>query len=149
MIALPTASTHVTGLREDAAPRGVEVVVLQRGALPTVTADARGLRNLLGNLIQNAVIFSPDHAVVHVHAARMGQQVEIVVADDGPGVDPHDIPRLLRPFEQGENALTRRSEGAGLGLPIVELLCTAMGGRLKLSSAPGQGLTARVHLPAG
>lgn len=136
-------------LREDAAPRGVEVVVLQRGVLPTVTADARGLRNLLGNLIQNAVIFSPDHAVVHVHAARMGEQVEIVVADDGPGVDPHDIPRLLRPFEQGENALTRRSEGAGLGLPIVELLCTAMGGRLKLSSAPGQGLTARVHLPAG
>ena len=87
--------------------------------------------------------------MVHVHAARMGEQVEIVVADDGPGVDPHDIPRLLRPFEQGENALTRRSEGAGLGLPIVELLCTAMGGRLKLSSAPGQGLTARVHLPAG
>ena len=114
-----------------------------------MTADARGLRNLLGNLIQNAVIFSPDHAVVHVHAVRTGQQVEIVVADDGPGVDPHDIPRLLRPFEQGENALTRRSEGAGLGLPIVELLCTAMGGRLKLSSAPGQGLTARVHLPAG
>ncbi|MBA4013950.1 MAG: sensor histidine kinase [Phenylobacterium sp.] len=136
------------GLREETAPRGVEVIVLQRGRLPAVTADARGLRNLLGNLIQNAVIFSPDRAVVRVHANRVGDQVEIAVVDDGPGVDPQDIPRLLQPFEQGENALTRRSEGAGLGLPIVELLCTAMGGRLKLSSAPGQGLTARVRLPA-
>ena len=137
------------GLRDETAPRGVGVAVLQRGALPAVTADARGLRNLLGNLIQNAIVFSPDHAVVRVYAARMGEQVEISVVDDGPGVDPQDIPRLLRPFEQGENALTRRSEGAGLGLPIVELLCTAMGGRLQLSSAPGQGLTARVRLPAG
>ncbi|CAN7487488.1 HAMP domain-containing histidine kinase [Phenylobacterium sp. LjRoot164] len=137
------------GLREDTGPRGVEVIVLQRGALPSVTADARGLRNLLGNLIQNAVIFSPDRAVVRVYATLAGDHVEIAVVDDGPGVDPQDIPRLLRPFEQGENALTRRSEGAGLGLPIVELLCTAMGGRLQLSSAPGQGLTARVRLPAG
>lgn len=136
-------------LREDAGPRGVEVVVLQRGGLPAVTADARGLRNLLGNLVQNAVIFSPEGAVVRVHATSVGDEVEIAVVDDGPGVDPQDIPRLLRPFEQGENALTRRSEGAGLGLPIVELLCTAMGGQLKLSSAPGQGLTARVRLPAG
>lgn len=137
------------GLREDTTPRGVEVIVLQRGCLPSVTADARGLRNLLSNLIQNAVIFSPERAVVRVYATRVGEHVEIAVVDDGPGVDPQDIPRLLRPFEQGENALTRRSEGAGLGLPIVELLCTAMGGRLQLSSAPDQGLTARVRLPAG
>ena len=137
------------GLREDTTPRGVEVIVLQRGCLPSVTADARGLRNLLSNLIQNAVIFSPDRAVVRIYATRVGEHVEIAVVDDGPGVDPQDIPRLLRPFEQGENALTRRSEGAGLGLPIVELLCTAMGGRLQLSSAPDQGLTARVRLPAG
>ncbi|WP_312161612.1 HAMP domain-containing sensor histidine kinase [Phenylobacterium sp.] len=136
------------GLREETTPRGVVVTVESRGALPTVTADARGLRNLLGNLIQNAVIFSPEGAPVQVWTERDGPWVDISVADRGPGVDPQDIPRLLQPFEQGENALTRRSEGAGLGLPIVELLCTAMGGRLKLSSAPGEGLTARVRLPA-
>ncbi len=136
------------GLREETAPRGVVVLVESRGMLPAVTADARGLRNLLGNLIQNAVIFSPEGAVVRVRAERGGAYVDISVSDHGPGVDPQDIPRLLQPFEQGENALTRRSEGAGLGLPIVELLCTAMGGRLKLSSAPGEGLTARVRLPA-
>lgn len=136
------------GLREETAPRGVTVLIEGRGALPALTADARGLRNLLGNLIQNAVIFSPEGALVRVSAERIDAYVDISVIDHGPGVDPQDIPRLLQPFEQGENALTRRSEGAGLGLPIVELLCTAMGGRLKLSSAPGEGLTARVRLPA-
>jgi signal transduction histidine kinase len=52
------------------------------------------------------------------------------------------------PFEQGENALTRSAQGAGLGLPICALTCQAMGGRLTLSSEPGQGLTAHVRLPA-
>ena len=74
--------------------------------------------------------------------------MEIAIIDHGPGIDPADIPRLLMPFEQGENALTRRSEGAGLGLPIVELLCLAMDGRLTLSSVAGQGLTAKVRLSA-
>jgi signal transduction histidine kinase len=55
----------------------------------------------------------------------------------------------MGPFEQGENALTRKAEGAGLGLPIADLTCKAMGGRLKLVSAPGEGLTATVRLPAG
>ena len=135
-------------LHEEIAARGMSVVVEGQGHLPAVTADPRGLRNILTNLIQNAVAFSPEGSVVCVKAELHGQMVEIRIVDQGPGVDPADIPRLLRPFEQGENALTRRAEGAGLGLPIVELLCTAMGGRLKLSTAPGQGLTASVRLPA-
>ena len=55
---------------------------------------------------------------------------------------------VKRVFEQGEHALTRRSQGAGLGLSIVRLLCEAMAGRLELWSQPGQGFTARVCLPA-
>jgi signal transduction histidine kinase len=55
----------------------------------------------------------------------------------------------MTPFQQGENALTRKAEGAGLGLPIADLTCKAMAGRLKLSSAPGEGVTAAVRLPAG
>ena len=54
----------------------------------------------------------------------------------------------MRPFEQGQNALTRSSEGAGLGLPIVDLLCRAMGGALRLVSEPGHGLRAEVVLPS-
>jgi signal transduction histidine kinase len=54
----------------------------------------------------------------------------------------------MRPFEQGEAALTRRAEGAGLGLPIVKLLCEAMNGHLRLKPAAGGGLVAGVRLPA-
>lgn len=135
-------------LHEEIAARGMTVVVEGQGHLPAVTADPRGLRNILTNLIQNAVAFSPEGSTVCVKAEHRGTMVDISIVDQGPGVEAADIPRLLRPFEQGENALTRRAEGAGLGLPIVELLCTAMGGRLKLVSTPGQGLTALVRLPA-
>jgi signal transduction histidine kinase len=136
------------GLREEINQARVAIVIENQGALPAVIADSRGLRNILTNLIQNAVIFAPEGSQVTIRAETVGQCVDISIIDQGPGVDPAEIPRLLLPFEQGENALTRRSEGAGLGLPIVELLCVAMDGRLKLTSAAGQGLTANVRLPA-
>jgi len=126
--------------------RGVTIRVIGRGRLPGVQADPWGLRTVLSNLIQNAVAFSPDGGEVRVRATRQERVVEIAIEDDGEGVDPADLPRLLKPFEQGENAMVRRAEGAGLGLPICELTCRAMGGRLRLRSAPGKGLVAQVKL---
>lgn len=135
-------------LKPDLAARGVTVEVEDRDNLPSVMADPRGLRTVLANLLQNAIAFSPEGGVVRVRVAAHGADFDIVIADDGGGVSPEDLPRLMGPFEQGESALTRRSEGAGLGLPISDLTCKAMGGRLRLESAPGQGLTATVRLPA-
>jgi signal transduction histidine kinase len=126
--------------------RGVTIRLIGRGRLPSVLADPWGLRTVLSNLIQNAVAFSPDGGEVRVRAVRQDRFVEISIEDDGEGVDPAELPRLLKPFEQGENALVRRAEGAGLGLPICELTCRAMGGRLRLQSAPGKGLVAQVRL---
>ncbi|MBR7620898.1 HAMP domain-containing histidine kinase [Phenylobacterium sp. 20VBR1] len=137
------------GLREEIAHRNSVVIVRDEGALPKVKADPRGLRTLLSNLIHNAAVFSPEGSVIEITAARDGAEIEICILDQGPGIDPDDIARLLRPFEQGDSALTRRSEGAGLGLPIVNLLCQAMGGRLKLLPGPRGGLLANVRLPAG
>ena len=85
---------------------------------------------------------------VTVGAVCKGEDVDLVIRDHGDGVDPDDLGRLMAPFEQGENALTRKGEGAGLGLPIADLTCLAMGGRLRLTSAPGEGLTAVARLPA-
>jgi signal transduction histidine kinase len=126
--------------------RGVTVRVIGRGRLPTVLADPWGLQTVLTNLIQNAVAFSPDGGEVRVRAIGKEKMVEIAIEDDGEGVDPAELPRLLKPFEQGENALVRRAEGAGLGLPICELTCRSMGGRLKLRSTPGKGMVALVTL---
>ena len=116
--------------------------------LPGVTADPRGLRTVLGNLLHNAILYSPEGGEIRLRAHPLLGRVRIQIEDDGEGVDPDEIPRLLRPFEQGQNALTRSTEGAGLGLPIVALLCQAMGGGLRLVSEPGRGLRAEVVLPA-
>ncbi len=136
-------------LRGEIARREVVVHVLGQGDLPLVVADSRGLRTMLSNLIQNAVAHSPAGGVVHVAASRIGDEVEISIRDQGPGVESAELPRLLQPFEQAGSALTRTSEGVGLGLPIVDLLSRAMGGRLKLSSSLGAGFLARLILPAG
>ena len=116
--------------------------------LPLVLADARGLETVLSNLLQNAVAFSPEGGVVEVRVRAARASVLFEVRDQGPGVAPQELHRMMRPFEQGENALVRRTGGAGLGLSIVSLLCREMGGALALRSSPGRGLTARVRLPS-
>lgn len=126
--------------------RGVRPRIVPSSDLPAVVADPWGLRTVLAHLLQNAAAFSPDGGEVRLRAEALKTYVDIYVEDDGEGVDPADLPRLMQPFEQGENALVRRVEGAGLGLTICELTCGAMGAQLKLSSRPGQGLTARVRL---
>jgi signal transduction histidine kinase len=136
-------------LREDITQRGVRVRVEGEGHLPAVIADPRGLRTIIVNLLQNAIAFSPEGGEVRIRTRCRLSRVELEIEDDGEGVDAADIPRLMRPFEQGESALTRSTEGAGLGLPIVGLMCTAMGGTLRLSSAPGHGVKAIVALPQG
>jgi len=127
---------------------GLSIDIGDETALPNVLADGRGLRTILFNLLNNAITWSPQGGRISVAAAERLGMVEITIRDQGPGVDPADIPRLLRPFEQGQSALTRSTHGTGLGLPIVDALCQAMAGRLSIASVPGQGLSATVALPA-
>ncbi|CAN7449534.1 HAMP domain-containing sensor histidine kinase [Phenylobacterium sp. LjRoot219] len=121
---------------------------VELGDSTEVLADSRALRTILTNLMQNAIAFSPEDAMIAISAQHREDRLEIVVRNEGAGVDPNDLPRLLRPFEQGQNALTRHGEGAGLGLAICNLACQAMGGRLRLVSAPGEGFAAHIELPA-
>lgn len=145
--AVAAAVDDVRGqLRDELAGRDIHIAV-DPSASALVLADPKGLRTVLGNLLHNAVAFSPDGGEVRVGCLRDAEWLEIRIEDDGEGVDPEDLPRLIRPFEQGENALVRSSEGAGLGLAIVDLTCQAMGGRLKLASELGRGMTASVRLP--
>jgi signal transduction histidine kinase len=133
-------------LAADARARGVSLSVEPTPA-PWVLADDRGLRTALVQLVQNAIAFSPAGGVVRLGLRQMRDAIAFEVTDDGPGVPIQDLQRILRPFEQGADALTRHSEGAGLGLPIARLLAEAMGGKLRLQSEPGRGLCAALHLP--
>lgn len=136
-------------LKEDLVERDICLTIDEAARDVMVLADPRGLRTVLSNLLSNAVTFSPDGGEVRIRAEKLDDEIEIVIEDDGEGVDPADLPRLLKPFEQGGDPLTRSGHGAGLGLAICDLTCQAMGGRLKLVSAPGEGMTAKVRLPAG
>ncbi len=137
----------VRSLEEQAAARHIDIRQVVEDPSPLVLADPRGLNTILSNLLQNAITFSPEGGEVEVHVRSGRDTVVIEVCDKGDGVSPQDLHRLLRPFEQGENALVRRTGGAGLGLSIVSLLCREMGGMLTLRSKVGEGLTARVRLP--
>jgi signal transduction histidine kinase len=134
-------------LADEARERGVRLQVSASAQTPFVLADSRGLRTIFANLTQNAVAHSPAGGVVEIGVRRDGEDVLFEISDHGQGVSADDLARILKPFEQGENALVRRSEGAGLGLAIVGLLCQAMDGRLTVRSSPGEGLTAVVRLP--
>lgn len=135
-------------VKEEMVARHVQLVVEDEGALPIVLADSRGLRSLLRNLVENAIVYGPSHGVVTVRARRRERTVEIDIEDNGDGVDAADIPKLLNPFVQGEDALTRAGEGAGLGLAIARLTAEAMDGELAMTSAPGHGVRVTVTLPA-
>jgi signal transduction histidine kinase len=130
----------------EAEARGVSIAFDPPWPALLVQADGRALRTIAVNLIQNAVTWSPDGGLVRVGIEIDGPLVRLNVADAGEGADPADIPRLMRPFEQGECALSRRREGAGLGWPLVRLLVKAMGGEFRVETRPGEGLTASVAL---
>lgn len=133
---------------EDLEGRKAQLHIVNDGALPAVVADPRGVRSLLRNLIENAVIYGPEGGTVVIRGRERNARVLIEIEDQGDGIDPEDIARLMNPFEQGDNALTRPSQGAGLGLPIARLTAEAMGGALALAPAPGGGLLVTVTLPA-
>ncbi len=135
-------------LQPQAETWGVRMLAESPEAMPAVIANGRGLRTVLGALMQNALAYSPMGAEVRVRAVRAGPMIAIEIRDEGPGFDPEQLPRLMRPFEQGEQTLTRSTDGAGLGLPIAKLLTEAMGGSLALRTARGQGVVAVVTLPA-
>jgi signal transduction histidine kinase len=132
----------------EARDRGVTLDLRIPSPEPELVCDHRALTQVLVNLIRNAVIFGPANASVVIEVAAEGRRVAIAVQDFGPGVAEEDLPRLMRPFEQGESALVRHASGAGLGLPTAYLLSKAMGGGLTLSSGEGEGLRAVVRLPA-
>jgi signal transduction histidine kinase len=137
----------VSAFGADAAGRGIDIRVEEEADLPLAMIDSRALRTVVTNLLQNAMTFSPDGAAITVSLSGHRNSVRIRIRDEGEGIDPARLARLMRPFEQGEAPLTRRSEGAGLGLPIARLLCKAMKGALRLESAPGEGFAATVRLP--
>lgn len=102
------------------------------------------LRRALRNLIDNAIAYAGQ---ARIGVREKQDRVEIVVDDDGPGIDPARLDELLEPFGRLEESRNRESGGAGLGLPIARAVAQAHGGELVLANRPGGGLSASIVLP--
>ncbi|MBL9097570.1 MAG: hypothetical protein JNK07_11640 [Alphaproteobacteria bacterium] len=116
--------------------------------LPLLLADERGMRQVLLNLISNAVKFTPAGGRVTVFARRSPSGgMDVGVSDTGCGIDPADINTVFEAFGQGRHDVATRDKGTGLGLPIVRGLIEAHGGKVKLDSELGKGTTFTCSFP--
>lgn len=134
------------------APRAAECQVrLQRDASvdgAAVRADRRAVRQVLLNVLSNAVKFTPAGGNITVRAELAADgTLALVVTDTGIGIDPAALRALFEPFQQADSSITRRFGGTGLGLAISRRLMTLHGGALELDSTPGKGTTVRVIFP--
>ena len=112
----------------------------------TVPADSNRLRQVLANLIDNAIKYTPPGGRVEVNARRDGSVVRIDVTDSGVGIAPHDLPHIWERLYRGDHSRTER--GLGLGLSLVRAIVAAHGGTVDVSAEPGRGATFTVRLPA-
>lgn len=114
-----------------------------------ITADRKALRQILLNLMSNAVKFSPKGGTVLVEARSHQGQMIVRVTDEGPGMSASEIARIGQPFIQGASGKSTETRGSGLGLSLVKSLAELHGGRLDVTSVPGEGTDAQVVLPLG
>jgi PAS domain S-box-containing protein len=135
-------------MRDRADQAGLELIAHTPAGLPYLHADARRLKQILLNLMSNAVKFTPAGGSVTVRAGMEAGGMRIEVRDTGIGIAPQDLEKALRPFGQIDSRMTRKYQGSGLGLPLTKSMIELHGGTLKLESAVGHGTTAILWLPS-
>jgi signal transduction histidine kinase len=116
-------------------------------ALPALFCDRVRVRQMLLNILSNAVKFTEPGGSVEIKA-ELGDGLQLVVKDSGVGIKPEDIARIMTPFGQVASIYSRNHQGAGLGLTLTKALVERHGGWLSLQSAPGVGTTVRLAFPA-
>ena len=112
-----------------------------------VTGDDTRLRQVMGNLMRNALVHTPQQTPIEVAVATDGGLGRMSVADHGPGLTEGEVSRIFEPFYRADPSRSRDSGGAGLGLSIVSAVVTAHGGRVKVRQTDGGGATFEVELP--
>jgi PAS domain S-box-containing protein len=133
---------------EDLALRaGVTIKVAVPPNIAYLSGDERAIRQILINLLDNAIKFNVRQGSILLTALQVGEFIEIVVADTGAGIPAEAIERVVKPFEQINNQYSRAQGGTGLGLSIVEGLVRLHGGTLSIASAVGKGTAVTLRFP--
>jgi two-component system sensor histidine kinase BaeS len=143
-------AAHLTGVVEGFRTRAEAARVALETRLNTVGVveiDPDRIAQVVGNLLENALRYTPEAGAVRVGLDTVAGGVEISVTDTGPGIDPADVPHIFERLYVTARYRPVRPEGSGLGLSIVHELVTAMGGTVAVDSVPGRGTTLRVAIP--
>jgi signal transduction histidine kinase len=133
--------------QERAEAGGVELNATLPPDLPMLRGDSRRLKQIVLNLISNAVKFTPSGGRVEVKASAAADGLRLSVSDTGIGIAAADLPTALAPFGQIDSSLSRSFQGTGLGLPLALSLAELHGGRLEIDSKVGHGTTVTLWLP--
>jgi len=129
------------------ADRGVALDRRLAEDLPPVFADRERIHQVLFNLLDNAIRFTPEGGTVTVWAERHDGAVDVHVADTGPGIAPEHLPRLFERFYRVDPARSKKEGGTGIGLAIARSVVEAHGGRIWAESSPGSGSVFTFELP--
>ncbi len=139
-------------VKEKAIRHGIRISLETDGILGIISADERKLKQILYNLLANAVKFTPDGGSVNCIACPAGTNgtIEVSVTDTGIGINPNDLTRIFNPFEQGDGSMSRKFEGTGLGLSLTKQLVELHGGKIWAESdGVGKGAAFRFTIPTG
>ncbi|MCD5422575.1 HAMP domain-containing histidine kinase [Rhodococcus pyridinivorans] len=144
---LAVAADAVHNARAVAPERTITLDIIDGPGTPEVLGDDARLRQVLSNLVTNALTHTPPDADVTVRVGTSDSDAILEVADTGPGLDPDDRERVFERFYRADASRTRASGGSGLGLSIVAALVAAHGGKVEVESEKGVGSTFRVRIP--
>ena len=134
-------------MSEQAASVGAFIEVFVARGLGEVYIDERAIRQVLMNLLSNALKFTGLDGRVRVSAWSNADNLVVVITDNGVGIQADDLTRVFQPFEQGENNLARAHDGTGLGLSLCKSLVELHHGTIRLDSHEGKGTTVKFQLP--
>ncbi len=134
-------------LRKAFRSKKMEVTVLADEDL-WITGDRVKLRQLIVNLLDNAIKFAPSESKIELKATREPGSVALSVKDAGPGISEADLPRIFERFYRGSATDGRAAPGSGIGLSVAKLIAEAHGGKISVSSKPGEGSEFILRLPA-
>jgi signal transduction histidine kinase/CheY-like chemotaxis protein len=144
----PLIDTVVTGMLPTAQAKNVELVKTTAGDLPVIDGDPKRLHQVLGNVLSNAVKFTPSGGRIDVRCTCQGDAVEIEVQDSGAGIASEFLPYVFERFQQADSRSIRRHGGLGLGLAIARHLVEQHHGEIRATSdGPGLGTTVHIRLP--
>lgn len=144
---LTIAADAVHDAKAVAPERDISLKVLPGPGIPEVIGDDARLRQVLANLVGNAIRHTPADSSIAICVGTTEKSVLLEVRDTGPGLSPEESEHVFERFYRADSSRTRESGGSGLGLSIVAALVAAHDGTVTVDSTPGQGATFRVELP--